>query len=390
MRKYQAGGVSVFIVVFTALLLTTITTSFVQLMIRNEQQASNNDLSQSAYDAALAGVEDAKRALVRLSECERSDSLECDDLRDEFRDNSQDCEFLEGVGVANFENGEVVVGDRSLNQAYTCVKVQLESDDVSGDLDANSGAEVIRLKAADNRAIDKVRISWFTSEDLDDPQAGLVAADSLFERLPTDPEWDPSTPSILRAQLIQFRQGSISLDDFTDSGTNNALTAFLYPNVELSPSDGIPTPPPTAGSAYWINDTRLSDDNDVNIPHPVECDPDNTEYYCSVTLTLPNPQGGNRGNREAYLQLAALYNGAHFQVELLNRDDEVLPFDGQQAVVDSTGRASAQFRRVSARVSVKPPALNFPDAALSVEGDLCKNFTVTSRRAEYSSECSAQ
>lgn len=390
-RKHELGGVSIFIVIFTALLLTVVTTSFVQLMIRNQQQATNNDLSQSAYDAALAGVEDAKRALVRLSQCEGDTSSACNNLRNTFRSNSQECEFLQSANVTTFEDGEVIVGDPDLNQAYTCVKVQLESQDVTGDLSANSGSKVIQLKAVNNRPIDKVRISWFSDKDADSQP--LVQTDPLFESLPADAAWSEQTPSLLRAQLIQFRRGNISLNDFNPSETNsttNALTAFLYPNVDVP--DGGPTPPPTDGSAFWTSDVRLgADDNNRNIPNPVTCDPDNGDsYYCSVTLTLPNPENGNRGNREAYLQLAALYNATHFKVELLNRDNDIIPFDGQQAVVDSTGRASALFRRVSARVSVKTPPLNFPDAALSLEHDLCKNFTVTSREADYSSVCSAQ
>ncbi len=61
--KRQRGAVSIFAVVFSALLLTILTVGFIRLMVSAQQRAINNDLSQSAYDAALAGVEDAKRAV---------------------------------------------------------------------------------------------------------------------------------------------------------------------------------------------------------------------------------------------------------------------------------------------------------------------------------------
>ena len=59
-KDQQTGVVSIFAVIFSALIMSILTVSFIRLMVVDQKQASDNDLSQSAYDAALAGVEDAK------------------------------------------------------------------------------------------------------------------------------------------------------------------------------------------------------------------------------------------------------------------------------------------------------------------------------------------
>ena len=62
-REFKKGGVSIFIVIMVSILVSIMSASFLRIMLRDQEQASRLDLSQSAYDSAQAGVEDAKRFL---------------------------------------------------------------------------------------------------------------------------------------------------------------------------------------------------------------------------------------------------------------------------------------------------------------------------------------
>jgi len=384
-RQGERGGVSIFIVIFTALLVTIVTASFAQLMVRNQQQAIANDLSQSAYDSALAGVEDAKRALIRLQECENNDNkyADCSRLRSALESDSCNSLGDTQAGVVRFKDGEVQVGDKELNQAYTCVKVQLDTPNYRGDGLAPGVPVVIPLQT--KGSVDTVRISWFSKADLDKASSYSAETASFPSGVPplTLPQsgdeagqWPTTAPALLRAQLIQFKKGDITLSDFDERGTPNARTLFLYPFNTGS----------TPGTRDFGDDERR-DTTRQNELVPATCSASfefDGSFACQVILRLPELAGG--GEREAYLQLQTYYQQfTSFDVVPLGEDEEPVEFDGVQPQVDSTGRASSLFRRVRASISLRNDGVNlpYPDAALSLNGDLCKNFFVTDDGSEY-------
>lgn len=392
MQVGERGAVSIFIVIFTALLVTVVTTSFVQVMLQNQQQASDNDLSQSAYDSAMAGVEDAKRALVKLKKCQLQAVMtpECVTFSSRMTnpDAESNCELLGdidngGVGIVDFDDGEngheVPVGSSDLNQAYTCVTVKVNTESYDGELENQQQAVVIPLLPEENRTtneIEKLRISWFTREDMpisapsNAPPVFFSSAIQTNGWLPSYAGWGDSTPPMLRAQLIQFNKGDITLSGLNGS---NAYTRLLFPMLNPSPSI-------TADS--FVLDTR---DSGPKTPTYGGCKTDfsyNGGYACSMEITLPT----SPPVREAYLHLAGIYvkdQGVHYMVEMVGGGTDI-DFNNVQPVVDSTGRASDLFRRVKASVEVTPsgPSDIYPEAALSA-GNICKEFFITNNPADY-------
>ena len=67
--RVKKGAASFYIVAFSTLILVIIAVSFTTVILSELARSVNDDLSQSAYDAALAGIEDAKVAFANYQEC---------------------------------------------------------------------------------------------------------------------------------------------------------------------------------------------------------------------------------------------------------------------------------------------------------------------------------
>lgn len=358
----QRGLVSLFIVIFTTMILTVTTISFMQLMTRDQRQSSYSDLSESAYDSAEAGVEDAKRALLIQKDCEGKTTPYCEDVVNRAI-NSGECNTLSQI-FGNASDPETLVkvteGDNKLDQAYTCVIINTDTPDYVGSLDPSSGPILIPLRGSES--FDSIVISWAKSE-----RGGSVNLPS--SSAPDLPKigtaWPNDRPSLLRAQVINGGD-SFNLSDFDQNNFSNTL--FLYPS-----SIG------TVNKQFSL-DNRLARST-ASSPQLVGCTSPvaSGAYACKVTLQLGSPVGADK--RTAFLNLSAFYNSTDFKVELVGSN-----FRGVLPEIDSTGRANDLFRRIITRVRIDSN-FNYPAAALEVSGNLCKNFKVTDNPSDYANDC---
>ena len=380
----QRGAVSLFVVIFAALLITVVTVSFIRLMILNQQQATANNLSQSAYDSAQAGVEDGKRAILSFMEgCSKSDP-NCS--RETINTYEKTCnasvQALSDVNTIPNNDKEVPVqtGNVSLNQAYTCVKVQMLTEDVVGLLDKDV-VSVIPLVGV--TPFDTIKIEWFNGSDLKSSSNSTnidYPSTTIDTPLLSESSWTgvddptkPNIPSIMRTQLIQFNKKAgegFKLSDFDSENSVNALnnTLFLYPSS-------------TVGLTTFIDNTRLANSS-LYAPSKKNCSSNiaSGSYACSADLKLPNPVGTDY---VAYLNLRSLYKSSHYRITLSD-SASLLPvkFDKVQPAIDSTGRADDLFRRVQARVSLTA-GFPYPNGEIQLKGNLCKDFIVTNLETDF-------
>lgn len=377
----QLGSVSIFTVVFAALLIMIITMSFVGIMIHDQKQATDADLSQSAYDSAQAGVEDAKRALLLYQNvCDSESEGDCLAAKNSINsDTNPDCNAalltLTDISSSVTEDGiKIQTGASSdLNQAYTCVKVDLDTADYLGSLSAN---EYDLIPLSGTNSFNNVKLEWFSSKDVSSQKDFAVSLQSDSSTpLLSQANWPLNRPSVIQAQLIQYGSNGFTLNDFDNAvgSQSNTNTLFLYPIK-------------TGGlSSYNFIDRDIRK-TPIGKPSPVQCSSNLTDggYACSVTLTLPEPIGG--GDRTAYLYIGALYNNTDFRVSLYE-DSNLVDFNGVQPEIDSTGRANDLFRRVKVRVKLTDATFPYPTAAVNVSDNLCKNFIITDEDAGYSNSC---
>ena len=394
-----------FIVIVVGVLVSIMSASFLRLMFRDQEQASKLDLSQSAYDSAQAGVEDAKRFLrIFRSACGSSGTgsfegvtYNCNAMRSAIQNES--CYTLATAGIGN-ANGETIIQtnsgaggassrDADLNQAYTCVKIRMNTADFLGR--TNDGApSVISLKGT--TTFNRVRIRWHSRENM--TNGNNITLDSL-----SNPSARPNInaqnwrnqnrPAILKAQFYGYIPGSggssSNMDTpYPDDG-NGASEMLFYPTNSASALSSnvsnMPTVRRSESSSQATTDytfTKCSDRMDAN----------SNTYACETTVNI----GRNVNPSDVlYLRLTPLMNDSNFKVELLN-GDTVVDFAGVQPTVDSTGSANTQLRRVESRIGFNDTSFPVPLFSAQTESDeepICKEFSVT-RLTNSNVNCSNQ
>lgn len=377
--KRERGAVSLFIVIFAALLIITIVTAFVRIMLQDQQQATANDLAKSALDSAHAGVEDSKRILVEYykKNCpQQLSDTRCTQLRGVLLDSvdtegwTTDCDITRRAGVADVsgpDGSEVKVStsavDSALDQAYTCVKIQMNPENYIG----SDISQVVKLKTKDNVPFDKIKIQWYEQKvdgeelDLDDGTSDVY---ELKDR------WPEGRPQVMRLQLLQYGE-NFALTDFDNNYENNS-TLFLLPTSISNLTTGT-----------FASDIRKSSTSQST--QKVGCieEPAMGEYACEMTLTVPDVGAV----RNAFLKIDQLYASGNkqFVLTLLSTQADGVTevpvrFADVQIVVDSTGRANDMFKRIRSRVNMGG-GLPAPDAAVDLTRSFCKEFLVTNTRA---------
>ena len=395
-------------VVFTTLLLTIVCLSFIRIIMSEVTNTINDELSQSAYDSALAGVEDAKLAVIKYHNClgmSASDRAtnNCSVIESYMQDSSyDDCAAVaKMLGRAQNENGEVLITEKNSSvsgemlQAYTCVTVTENLPDYRSYLSATDTIRIIPLVSNKIDDVTAIRISWYSDSDGTTYNFSNVDASGKVTFGQTD---SISTPPTITAQLIQTdRRFNLSDFDFTKGSYTDRGTLWLTPSKSTD-----------SGAVNYIKSNSsegfLKANNKAirNSAYKIKCATgasEGVEFACSTVVSLPKPvehdSSAIRNSEASYLVLTLPYGqpASDFSVELCadtdgncepsgseTQESIIAYFNGAQAAVDSTGRANDIYRRVESRIELVDIYFPFPEFELfltSNDNALTKSFWTT-------------
>lgn len=339
----KKGEATIYIVIFTTMLFSIIALSFARIMLSENTQTINYSLSQSAYNSALAGIEDAKIALLKYQNCiSTNDAVgysECKTIRDALTAGSDtandDCDavnkalqrdtanlgketMISSSSNRTFNNSNNVNKvSQDIDQAYTCVIIKVDTDDYISKLNSNYTSKFVPIRAENMDSIDSIEIRWYSQDDytsrVSNNYNGLSRGNFTAARV-TDPSTvangmsytDPSgrvqyggffdhytqyIPPILRVDLIQTAKGFglnqfyTTYDDGNNLETNRSSLTFV---------------PSTNGTNSLANDRTsgfaAASMKNFNVPVNIKCsltDFTQTGYACNARVHLPKPIYGS-------------------------------------------------------------------------------------------------
>lgn len=366
-KEFKEGAASIYIVVIASLIFGIISVAFLRLIVKESIMTTNDEMSQTAYDSALAGVEDAKIALKKYY----SGEIDASNLFSP--PNEDNCDLVSGALERARDAGsgviiqETLTGDSSIAQSYTCVVMRNILPDYRTTLSIGDNIRVIPLKTGTPNEVKRVRIAWHSRSNGADYNYNYYST-NFFPNAN-----NASVPPVLSAQFFQT-SAKYKITDFntaegdkTDRGT-----------VMLVPTSNHYTANATAKGTEISAGTLAASNDHVtkNNPQLVFCrssgiayyDPSD-EYACVAIIDLPEPIGGNRSEETFFLVLSMPYNNTQTDVsiELYGANNKALKFKDVQIVVDSTGRTNDMYSRVEARIEINAE-FPYPEYALQITG----------------------
>lgn len=390
----KKGAASLYVVIFTTILFSVITLSFIRIILSESVQSSNDDLSQSAYDSALAGVEDAKIAVNKYYQCLSNPSLSgCNVYKTGaggtisgdsiFGGNCEDFKLKNKILYAGSTDSEVKIQESNLSgnntdQAYTCVIVNNIVPDYRSTLTSDTRTRVIPLGVGSQlNQVKKVEFRWYS--EINGTVFNSYFQDASHSQNLPNKSQSPIPPII---SLTLLHTGNdIKVGDYMTAETPDYSTMILRPVS----GGGVNSISATEISSAGLATTSQS-------PFYINCD--YGEFACTVNLESDSTDIFYPGfNTNAFLIVSLPYGETvtDFAVTMYDNNGNIVNFENVQISVDSTGRANQLLRRVETRLDPSDTFFPYPEYEVTLSGtgddSFLKNFWITNNCWTESDTC---
>lgn len=323
LRTEQTGMVAIIVTMIMMFVITLIVIGFSEVTRRNQREALDSQLATQAYYAAETGVND----VVNLISNQNADIQTM---------GTTGCSLgtYGGVSYPRPLKGTDVVN--------TCLTIDPNPTSLLADtIEQSTDTIVWNVQTTSGNPFSSLTFKWSP-----DPSIASGTCPSAFNSYPraTAASWSCKN-ALLRVDMVPAGGPY-------DAASLATATKTLYLKPSAASSGALTL---GAASAYQAG-----------------CVP-NAQGVCSVTVNVTGAA--------YYMRLTTLYATAK-SVILTGTEGVSTParFAEGQVIIDSTGRAQDQVKRIRVRVPLGTPA-TLPIFAVQGKGTICKNLTTASRTA---------
>jgi hypothetical protein len=349
LRNDQTGMVSIIITMIMMFVIVLVVLGFAEVTRRNQREALDTQLGTQAYYAAETGVNDVVNS-----------------IKAGLTPVSSNCN---GGINAKTRAGAAITLPRKLaadnSVANTCLMIDTNPGAlVDASIPPTTGSVVWDVKNAVSNKFKTLTFSW--RPDTSPPPPATPLDTSCPSAVGTYPpvgqaanQWKCDR-AMLRVDIVR---ADVAFTD-ADNLAKNTVTLFLQPGTTDSVNPTITGFGAGNASAYqWSCKSQA---------------PVGANNGCTIPVDLSNVAGSNAQANEYYVRITSLYLTARtVTLEATDATTGVAAtFANGQIVIDSTGRAQDQIKRIKVRIPLTKSSGDVPVFALQGTGDICKDMTI--------------
>jgi Tfp pilus assembly protein PilX len=347
-RLNQSGMVSFMVTLVMMAVITLIVVGFSQVTHRNQREALDRQLSTQAFYAAESGVNVTKAAIQTYTGTTLPKKSSC----------SHEYDPTNSSGGTGASIGDISTPD---NVRYTCVLVDPNPSSLIYDKLKQGNSIVVPMTTS--AAISSLSFNWTRQTGM----AGNCGAQAR-SYLPPAANWNCPF-ALLRVDIMQVPNPAASISNVSQL-TSNTASLFLTPYGDNS------------GTLYnnvsGANGASLAFGGSPTVYYGAAKASTGAAGGCATSSSsncLMNVSLANTSLSTYYARITPLYHDVDELVITAKAGALPVTFNGTQAIVDVTGQAQDELRRIQVRVGLQGGD-DVPANAVASSNDICKNFTI--------------